>query len=264
MRLRFKIAIAATLVVGVLGAALAAVPALVDLEAYKPGMVDAVRAATGRELVIDGPMKLSVFPVPGVGAGRVHFSNAVGAKGAQMLDVQWVAVVPSLTALLRGRLEVGTLRFYRPSITLETDEKGRPNWEFEPGAGARQAPGAASSGLHLAIGRLELVDGKVTYTNPLTRKSFTAENVHGGASVRSLEGPFDIDASATVNGIPLKIDVSVADAKVPATDGSGTPMHDAHLALEVSSGKLDFKGTVSAVSPDATIQGHLAVSHPAS
>src|SRR5438876_8334510 len=35
--------------------------------------------------------RLRLFPVPGIGAGQVRFANAVGAKGAQMVDVRWVS-----------------------------------------------------------------------------------------------------------------------------------------------------------------------------
>jgi uncharacterized protein involved in outer membrane biogenesis len=166
-------------------------------------MIAAVRDATGRELVIDGPLRLRMFPVPGIGAGQVHFSNAVGAKGAQMVDVRWVAVRPSWWALVQGRIEVGTLTLYRQTIVLETNAEGRPNWEFTPGAGAAQQPGAPSAGLHLAIGRLSLVSGIVTYTNPESGKTFSAEDVNASVTVGSFDGPFTIEGNATVNGVPL-------------------------------------------------------------
>jgi len=251
MRLRWKIGLIVAAVLAPVVAILAFLPSLIDVEAYKPGLIEAVRAATGRELVIDGPMRLSVFPVPGIGAGDVHFSNAVGAEGAQMIDVRWVAVTPSWWALLQGRIEVGTLTLYRPTIVLETDANGTPNWQFDPGGGAKQEAGAPSSGLHLAVGRLSLVRGQVIYKNPRDGSTLTANDVNGGATVRSFDGPFEIDGSATVNGIPLKLDVSVG---APGAKG-----HHTKLSLEVSSGKLDFDGTLTAVNPAATAQGHLKV-----
>src|SRR5471032_1315454 len=148
-----KIAIMAAIAAAVVTSLFVVLPRIVDIEAYKPGMIEAVREATGRELVIDGPMRLRMFPVPGVGAGTVHFANAVGAKGAQMIDVRWVAVKPSWSALLQGRVEVGTLTLYRPTIVLETDAEGRPNWEFKPGGNVNQAADAPSEGFHLAVGR---------------------------------------------------------------------------------------------------------------
>jgi uncharacterized protein involved in outer membrane biogenesis len=237
--------------VGGIVAVLAGIPGLVDVEGYKPGLIQAVREATGRELVIDGPMRFRMFPVPGIGAGTVRFANAVGAKGAQMIDVRWVAVRPSWSALLHGRVEVGTLTLYQPTIVLETDAEGRPNWEFNPGGNAKQAADAPSAGFHLALGRLEIVNGTVTYTDPKTKTKFSAEEVTGGASVDSFDGPFEIDAKATVNNVPLKLALAVG---APTPNG-----HKARVNLQVSSGELDFKGQVGAIALDTTVQGHLSV-----
>ena len=38
-----------------------AAPSLLDIDQYKPAMIAAVKEATGRELVIEGPLKLTVF-----------------------------------------------------------------------------------------------------------------------------------------------------------------------------------------------------------
>jgi hypothetical protein len=251
MRTRWKVGLAVAAVFGALAAVAFAAPRLIDVEAYKPALVDAVRGATGRELVIDGPMKLTLFPVPGIGAGQVHFSNAVGAKGAQMVDVRWVAVTPSWSALLQGHIAVGTLTLYRPSIVLETDAEGRPNWDFAPGAGAKQAAGAPSAGFHLAIGRLRIVSGSVVYTDPHNNKHIAAEDVRASASVTSFDGPFTISGRATVNDIPLKLEIDFG----PPTDKG----HETSLSLAFSSGKLEFTGSLSEFNPNASVNGHLTV-----
>ena len=237
--------------VGAVVAALSSVPSLVNVEAYKPGLIQAVREATGRELVIDGPMRLRMFPVPGIGAATVRFANAVGGKGAQMVDVRFVSVRPAWGALLQGKVEVGTLTLYRPTIVLETDANGVPNWEFKPGGNIGQAADAPSEGFHLAVGRLEIVKGTISYTDPRTATHYAAENVDAGATVRSFNGPFEIDGTATVNGVPLKLDLALG-----AETASG---HVARLNLKVSSGELDFKGAAARLALDSKLQGHLSV-----
>jgi len=252
MALRFRkwmmwtVAVAGTLVL-----AWSAAPYLIDMQAFKPAMIAAVKDATGRELVIDGPIELSMYPVPGISARQVHFANAVGTKGAQMLDVRRVVVRPSLLALLQGRIEVGTLVLFRPSIVLEADADGKPNWEFTPGAGAAQPAGTPATGFHLAIGRLRIIRGTLSYTDPRTGKTTIAEQVRAQASVGSFDGPFTIVGTATVNGVPLTLDLKVG----PRTDKGS----DVAAALEVASGKLDFVGRWSGFGPTGRIDGHLSV-----
>jgi uncharacterized protein involved in outer membrane biogenesis len=252
MSVRRRIGWAAAALFGPLAVAAVAAPYLVDVESYKPSLIQAVKDATGRELVIDGPMKLSVFPVPRISAQQVHFANAAGATGAQMIDVRWIGASPSWLALLQGRVEVGRVTLYQPTIVLETDANGVPNWQFKPGAGAAQPQGAPAAGFHLAVGELRIVQGTISYTNPQTGQTLKAEQVAATASVGSLNGPFSISGSATVNGVPLSLDFNLSEPKA-----SG---HETEFSLTVLSGKLDFKGTVSEVSANAELKGHLAVS----
>lgn len=229
-----------------------AAPYLLSPESYKPALIQAVKEATGRELVIDGPMRLRMFPTPRVSAQRVHFANAAGAHGAQMMDVRWIGASPSWWALLEGKVQVGDLILYQPIIVLETDAEGVPNWQFKPGAGAAQPDGAPAEGLHLAIGKLRIVQGTVSYTNPQTHQTLKAENVEAIASVGSFEGPLAIAGTATLNGIPLTLDVKMSEAKAEG--------HDLSFGLQMLSGKLDFKGRISELNPNAHVNGHLSVS----
>ncbi|MEI7871212.1 MAG: AsmA family protein [Alphaproteobacteria bacterium] len=251
MRKRTKIAIWAAAVLGVLALAWSALPYVVNMEVFKPAMIQAVKEATGRELIIDGPIELSMYPVPGISARQVHFANATGTIGAQMLDVRRIVVRPSVLALLQGRIEVGTLFLYRPTIVLEADADGKPNWEFTPGANAAQPQGAASGGLHLAVGRLGIVRGTIKYTDPKSGKTHTAEDVRVRASVGSLDGPMSLEGTATVNGVPLVIDLSIGG---PTDKG-----HRTLLTLEVASGRLFFDGWLGRIAPDGSVMGQLSV-----
>lgn len=249
VRTRIVLAIAALL--GVLTLAAVAAPHVVDVDAYRPAIVQAVKEATGRELVIEGPLKLSMFPQPRVSARKVRFANALGTKGAQMVDVEWIGASPAWWPLLRGKFEIGRLTLYKPVIVLEADAKGRPNWQFDPGAGAAQSVGAPSAGFHLAVGRLRIVQGTLTYAAPTTGTTLTAQKVDITASAGSLEGPFTLIGTATVNGVPLSLDAIV-----------GGPTDKGHLAvlkLKVESGTLDFDGRISRIAADAEVSGKLSV-----
>lgn len=246
-----RIGAAVGAVIALLALAVVAAPALLNVEQYKPAMIAAVKQATGRELVIEGPLKLTFFPRPRISARQVRFANALGGSGAQMVDVRWIGVSPSLGALLRGRIEVGRLTLFRPTLVLETDADGRPNWEFSPGAGAAQPEGAPSSGLHLAIGTLKIREGTLSYTNPRTNQTLKAENVELLASVGSLEGPFSFDGTATVNGVPLSL---MAKVGTPTDKGS-----DMSFKLKVQSGTLNFDGHVSRIAVDTDVKGKVSL-----
>ena len=236
-------------ILGGLFGAYASLPLVIDANVWKPALAQAVKEATGRELVIDGRMRLRMFPWPRLSVQRVHFANAPGAVGAQMVEVRWVGASPSWWALLQGRLEVGRLILSHPVIVLETDADGIPNWQFRPGAGALQPAGAPASGFHLAIGELRIVQGTISYTNPQTRQTVKATEVDVTASVGSLQGPLSIKGLATVNGVPLSVNLALGE---PSAKGQ-----DLDFRLQVLNGRLEFRGRIDGLRPDASFKGRL-------
>ena len=248
---RNKLLIGVGALVALVIVALLVAPRLIDVNSYKPALIAAVKQATGRELVIDGPISLTLLPTPEVTTTGVRFANAAGARGAQMLDVKSVSVSPSLWALLTGRIEVASLTLVEPKIYLEPGSDGRPNWQFRPEGAANQAPGAPSEGFNMSIGRLAIENGTLSFYDPKNGVAITAEKIDVVASVGSEEGPFAVAGSAVLNGTPLKI-----DAKVGARESAG---HNADITLETGGGKLVFDGTLSDLNPNTRLLGNVSM-----
>jgi len=58
--------------VGLLVVVLLIAPSFFDLNKYKPELVSEVKKATGRDLVLDGPVTLSLLPTPSVGVSKAE------------------------------------------------------------------------------------------------------------------------------------------------------------------------------------------------
>ena len=126
-----KLLIGLGVVVVLLIAAVFIVPALIPMETYKESELTArVKAATGRDLTIEGDVTLSLFPTLGLEVGKVAFSNAAGAAEPQMVSLSGMTVALKLMPLLSSRIEVEKFILLAPVINLEIDEAGRPNWDF--------------------------------------------------------------------------------------------------------------------------------------
>jgi uncharacterized protein involved in outer membrane biogenesis len=163
---RKKVLIGAGSVVGVLIAALLIAPGFFDLNQYKPQIVAEVKKATGRDLVIDGPVSLSLLPLPSVSVTGVKFFNVAGAKNPNMVEVKSVTVRPSLFALLTGGLEVSEVVLSEPKIVLEINAEGKPNWEFTPSVGeARPASPKPASPKPISLGRLTIENGTLIFSD---------------------------------------------------------------------------------------------------
>ncbi len=235
-------------IVALLVAALVALPALIDVNSYKPLIVSQVKTATGRDLVIDGPISLSLLPTPTVSVTGVKFFNAPGSQNANMVEVKSVTVKPSLLALLGGSIEVSEVTLVEPKIVLEINAEGKPNWEFTPSvAEAKPAAAKPSTPRPLSLGRLTIDNGTLIFSDSKAGLSVVADKANFTASVGSIDGPYSLAGGASINGAPLKLDLAVG--------ARGSKGHTADLALQAGGGKLGFKGTLSELGAAAKISG---------
>jgi len=126
-------------------AAFTATVVLVNPNSFKPRIVAAVEAATGRQFRIDGDLSIGFSLTPTLQANGVHLANPPGASRPDMATLEQVRATLALLPLLRGRLEIGQLELTQPDLLVETDAAGRSNWNFKPvvGQGGPPASGAA-------------------------------------------------------------------------------------------------------------------------
>jgi uncharacterized protein involved in outer membrane biogenesis len=149
--------------------------------------------------------------------------------------------------LLTGNVEVSEVTLVEPKIVLEINAEGKPNWEFAPSvAEAKPAAPKPESPRPVSLGRLTIDNGTLIFSDSKAGISIVAEKANFSASVRSLDGPYSVAGTATINGAPLKLDLSVG---AKAADG-----HAVELALEAG-GKLGFKGKLSELGPNARLSG---------
>ena len=247
-----KLLIGGGSVVGLVVVAAVAAPLLVDANSYKPMIVSEVKAMTGRDLVIDGPISLSILPMPTVSVTGVKFSNVPGAKNPSMVEMKSVTVKPSLFGLLAGNIEVSEVTLIEPKIVLEINAEGKPNWEFAPSvAEAKPVAPKPVSPKPLSLGRLTIDNGTLIFSDSKAGISVVADKANFSASVGSIDGPYTLAGGADINGSPLKLDLAVG--------AKGSIGHNAEVTLQAGGGRLTFRGTLSELGPTARIAGIASV-----
>ena len=197
------------LIVVVIVAALVA-PFLIPTDTYKTRLISVVKNATGRDLKIDGPVKLSFLPTLAVEASDVAFANAPGAHDPDMMRLKSLEVRLQVLPLLHGAVEIGSFVLQSPIIALEIDKSGRPNWVFAPAtpapasAPAAAAPAAAPSASaanpasalsELRLDDVRLVDGSVSYRDDRTNTAEQLDAINMKVSLPGLDSPFTATGS---------------------------------------------------------------------
>ncbi len=87
-----------------------------------------VKAATGRDLKIAGPVSLTIFPSIGVKAEDVSLSNATWASGSDMIQLKRIDIGIRLLPLLSKRIEISRISLNGLDAHLQSNAAGEGNW----------------------------------------------------------------------------------------------------------------------------------------
>ena len=144
----------------------------IDEEALVGQARAAVKNTTGRTLEIEGKVDLRISFSPAIVADNVRFSNAPWGSRPEMARVRRLEVELDILPLIRGTVRIDRLVLVQPDVFLETDAKGRANWDFAEQGAAGEAGGAPpvaieAGALRIREGVLAYRDGKAGSTRRL-------------------------------------------------------------------------------------------------
>jgi AsmA protein len=156
-----------------------------DPNAWRAWVGRQVAERTGRELVIEGDLRLALLPELSIDVNRLKLANATGFGPAPFLSADRVRAALRLWPLLRGRVEAGEFSIEGLEVSLARDANGRTNWQdlleklpkstdsapkYTISAvnvqGATVTWSDAQAGRHWRVGDLSLTTGRVAPPEP--------------------------------------------------------------------------------------------------
>jgi uncharacterized protein involved in outer membrane biogenesis len=204
------------------GAAIVALNSI-DWSEYQSEIADQVRAATGRELRIDGELGLAVGLQPGVQITEVALSNADWAAAPEMLTLDRFLVRLRLLPLFSGNVEVSRLELSSLDVVLETNAEGKGNWVFsaEPTETAAEdspaetgdEPGDEDAGegvaLQTHIGRILIEDIRLRYVDGVSGVEQRVTLDRFEASSKQRGAPLEIALQGAYNEHPFEVETTL-------------------------------------------------------
>jgi AsmA protein len=228
-------------------------PMLVPTDAVRAGITETVRAATGRDLRISGPVRLRLLPSPGLTAETITFANPAWASTPEMVKVKSFTLDLGLLPLLSGRIDVTRLVLSEPEIDLEIARDRRANWQFDrpkPPAPSPDAAGQkpASPRTPVSLNDVRIEAGRITYRDAGAGTSETVDHIALTLVFPGLDHPIALNGSLVWNGEPVTI--ALAAAKPGALLAGENSAMD--LTLAAAPLKLAFAGDVLGLPPRLT------------
>lgn len=174
-------------VVIVLGSvALLVAPLFIHWEGYKQAILISVKAATGREVIINGKITGSFLPLPSINVSDIFIANKQGSSADDVVKARTMKLRLSLFKLLQGKVGVVAVSLQDATIELERFDNGKLNWSIGGQADSRK-------GASYAIpNKIELINTTVTLRKNSSQFLHTFKNVNAIMGMHSVQGPFHI------------------------------------------------------------------------
>ena len=192
-----------------------------DPNDYKDKIAAGVKEATGRELVIEGDLHLSLFPWLAVEMGKTELGNAPGFDDAPFASFESARLsVRVMPLLLQRQVVVGTAALDSLRVNLQVQKDGTGNWEdfgeageVEPEAADAQADGPSAT---IDIASVAVTDAALTYSDAssgdrfeVTDLTLTSGRIAAGEAV-PLDGGFAFRLDPA--GLSGRVDMGVVVA----------------------------------------------------
>ena len=146
-----------------------------DYNRLKPIIAEQVRAATDRDIDIQGDLRLKVGLAPTLTTGPVKLRNAAWGSEPNMLTTEGIELQLSLLPLLRKKGVFKRLVLIKPVALVEQNADGtQNNWEFDKKpAKDTPAPETPSEPVEFSLEHAEIKDGQLRILNHPTGDATT-------------------------------------------------------------------------------------------
>ncbi len=241
-----KLSLFLTLLVLVVGGAMAAVVFLVPPEFYKQKIEEQVSTMLGRELRIEGPVSLKIWPSLQARAQNVTLANPPGFSSPDFATMKVMRASVALIPLFSKRVEINEFTLVEPKIVLEKRRDGAVNWAIgnteraaeraNANAGFERKPGALP--LEASLGEVRLIDGDIQIIDNIKDRTQHLSAVNLDLSMPALDAPMTAKGKLALNGTAYALDGSLGGLK-PFLEGEQTPLT---LKLDNALFSVNFDG----------------------
>jgi AsmA protein len=223
---------------------------LINRDALYQAVEAQIRAVTGLDLVVNGPIDVSVFPGSYVSFHDVGLKGGGAAEPALRVDVLTANL--RLLPLLLRRFEIADVMMLRPQIHVTRSADGVSNWApFVQTIARTMKPGAENQ---VSFSEIRVQDGILTYEDANNHVTEKLDDIDWSLAWPSISRSFAATGQFDWRGQRVDGSISVSDF-VAALSGDRSGLK---ARLTSAPLKLAFDGTV-ANRTSAMMEGTLTV-----
>ena len=179
----------------------------IDWDKHKNILTNQLAEVTGKKVLFNGPVSMSVFPMPYIKAKDVSVHSATGSLDEPpLMKIDSVVAKLSFSALLGGSFNVRMMSLVKPEILFQKTEEGI-NWIDN----AKTNADVQMKDIHIALDSVVLTDAEVHILDESHHIDTYLKNLNAEIIADTLHGPYRIDGSYVKDGNPQGFAISMGN-----------------------------------------------------
>jgi len=254
------------LILGIVAVAVIAAVSFVllfDPNNFRDEIAAKVKQSTGRELVIEGDIELTLFPWVAINVGKTTLGNAAGFGDEPFASFDEARLsVRVIPMLLDRKVVVGTAALDSFQLNLQIASNGRSNWQDFLDASEAQDEvvdsGDTADAGTIDIASIEITNASISYSDAQLGESYRLTDFNLSSGSVELSSPIALSGDFNFELQPADLAGDFAIETVMTLDSDAGTV--AFSDVEISTLGVDINADVQAFSyvdgavPTATIQ----------
>ena len=192
-----------TIIAVLVGGLIAAVH-FIPSSVYKEKIETAAESALGRDVVINGDVKIKLFPKIAASAGATTIANPEGFQEDDFASMTELKAAVKILPLLSQKVEIDEFILVDPKLSLVKLPNGQNNWTFAstqtstPEEEEQDKPSKPTS-VQAGLGDVRLVNGYVSFDDRQAGNKHTLSDLDILLKLPAIDGPLKVKGDGIVD-----------------------------------------------------------------
>ncbi|ACT59028.1 AsmA family protein [Hirschia baltica] len=196
--------------------------------AYKDKIETVAESALGRDVTINGDIKLRLFPKITASAGQTVIANPKGFGDSDFASMTELRAAVKILPLLSQKVEIDEFILVDPKLSLVKLENGENNWTFSSTSTDSPAPEDETptnpDAVQARLGDVRLVNGDLSYDDRQAGQTHTLTKLNILIKLPEINGPLGVDGDGILDELPFELNADVENLQ-KLLEGVSTPVN---------------------------------------
>ncbi len=204
-----------TIIAVLIGGVIAAVH-FIPSSVYKEKIETAAETALGRDVIINGDVKIRLFPKIAASAGQTIIANPEGFGDSDFASMSELRAAVKILPLLSQKVEIDEFILVDPKLSLVKLENGQNNWTFAPASKPKpetESPDTPDqpANVDAGLGDVRLVNGYVSFDDRQAKQKHVLSDLDILVKLPKINGPLKIDGDGIIDDLAFDLNADIAN-----------------------------------------------------